>query len=1363
MGELQELNNGAVNAIKGYRRQFLYTLHRLLNNDDDDLIFEPEGYFEDLDIKDRKGNVIETVQVKNTSGTLVFSDLFSKKDSFYKRAKKATSLNVKKIKLVCFGNLSDELQDKTLQKVSKKLIKKGLKESQIKSIASKYNFEITTEESLQQAIISNIEKFESFIDPFVTLDLLLFWIYKVAEQRVPITIKDFTTQLNQIGKYTSERIDFHNTFGNTIKPLETKDFAEDNIDQYKKGFYFGVSAKYEHILADVDVKREKWLQEIKASFKNNNVVFIHGASGQGKSTLAYRYLKDSQSQYANYELKLTENYLDVLNTINSLESLCKGLSFPIVLYIDVTSQYTYWQEVIKELYDKKNIHFLITIRQEDWNKLSIDHLFDFKDIELCIDKEEAQKIYDNFSEYKPDLKFITFEESWGKIGENSPLLEYIYFLTQGKTLESRLKEQLWKIQEKVESKKTQDIEILRFVSLADSLNARINYKSLVTSLKINNPKLYIDYFEKEYLLQLSTDKCFLTGLHPVRSQIISNLLFDDSGFVDKNEYIKKALSLIHEDDIHIFLLTAFDSGFDINDCLSALSSLQLNSWSGNNNVLKALWWKGVFDYVTKENRTVLNEFYSTYSDAWSIFFNPLLSDSEKEDSLFSLFNIFHKDDKQQEIAKKNYKDLNNKLTPIDNCNQYCIHWLANYSNFPEISKNDKDLNEFGEFLFRLTLLDIDPIEVRIDSGKLCHFFNSADSIDSMATVLLGLKEYGLSDSIDISTLESVFINKLRNQYNITTLEINEVKILTYYFFDIIGFESEESIANPFHNRTLEIQNIVRKAFPDKQEYEIKGLGHNFLELENMPDDTYKCMPKKNLPVSMETEKIRLAINLHDNTKRLKAWQEYVDLLVHNRTVIINALIALKKGLVTYFKNNEKGIQYLIDNEIPIKESISSLSHALPLCAVDKWGYKGEDTAFKIDISGSKQTEKNLSHQKFDTLLKTRSEYFSSLQNFINQSFKAINDKISTINDPSYKVTDENFYNVTEVNLFNSAYNLLSFQEQFEKYFKKFTDTTELKQLSKREVNATVELMSLWKQFLYSPYRINKQVSRKANLTFELTKNQLLQKIYGEIIKIAKQTGLVIKLNTDHYDKRLIMFVETSADLYLESVGTCVDVAITVFSNMHHSSLKSLLTKLNFDTISIIPLFHSHPLNNKYLEIPLFRIDRVKEILCSGQKDVNLFEIFKFPADINKRILNKERLIPWNSRIDGIQNYEQCMAIVLGLKFVCQEYIKLLDYFSSVDSIGIDLLSKYKLKIINHFHEANSENKIDINSYNIPTSLSCQIKENMSRLTDHLDNLSQNELMNFDLDLIGKSASVLESEYLNFSEIMIANYLENTPA
>ena len=1362
MQELQEINSGAVHAIKGYRRQFLYTLYRLLKERNSEYIFEPEGFFEDLDIKDQSGSILETIQVKNTSGTLVFSDLFSKSDSFYKRAKKATNSDVKVVKLACFGNLSEELKDKSLEKIKNKLVKKGFRENQISKIADVYDFEIVLETEIQNYIIDQIKGIDCFIDPEITIDLLLFWLYKIAEKRISITSKEFVEQLNLIGKYASERIDFHKNFGSTIKPLEIKEFSKENHEKYQEGFYIGVSAKYEHILADVDIKRVKWLQELKESFNKNSVVFIHGASGQGKSSLAYRYLKESQSQFASYELKLTNNYKEVLETINSLEALCKGLDFPVILYIDVVSQYLYWQEVIKELYDKSNLHFLITIRQEDWNRLSIEHQFSFTDIELNFDKSEAQQLYIKFSKYKPDLKFISFEESWEQVGENSPLLEYVYFITQGFTLKSRLKEQLRLIQEKVESKGTKEIEILRFVSLSDSFNSKINYKELIQYLQIDNPLLYIEYFEKEYLLQLSSDKMYLTGLHPVRSQIIADILFDNEGFINRTDYINKSISLVHEEDLHIFLLSSFNSGYNIKDCLTALSTTKLKSWSGYNNVYKALLWKGVFDYIFIDNLKAFEEFYLTYSDAWSLFLDLDYGNSRKAEALVDLIKSFHKEKEHQEQAIKICRELNDKLTPLDKTYRYCIAWLKKDFNFPSNGTNIKDWQAFGEFLFRISIIKLSQFNIPLVFNDVINFFESTSAVETMATVLLGMKESQIFSDINFNILESIFIQKLRTKYNIVKFQITEGHIHTQYFFDIVDFESENSVKNPFHEKTLEIQNIIRRAFPKEQEYEIKGFGYNFLELENLPDDTYKCMPRENLPISLVTEQNALVINLFNNSKRLKSWQNYVELVISNRKILVNTLASLMKGLITYFKDNSKGINYLIENEIKIKESVNSFIFSLPLCAVDKWGYKGEKNEIPLDNKTENLQEHNLSHQKFNDLQETRRDYFSYSRNFINQSFMAITDTIHKINGPKYEFKDKNLNNVTEVNLFDSALNLFKYQSHFSKCFEKFTVPHELKQLIKKEADTITDLLTIWKEFLYSPYRISKQSSRKANLTFELTKNQLLQKIYSELIKTVNQIGIAINVNTDVEEKRLIMLVETTADNYIESIGACVDIAINVFSSMHHTSIKNLLTKLNFETLSIVPLFKSHPINNKYFELPLYRIDKVKELIYSEQENINIFEIFQFPSDINKNILHKENLLPWNERIPKLLTYEKIMGIASSMKLICQQYYKLIEDFGDVDELGSELLSKYKFKIINHFNsiieEEHSNQQGLFTDSNLETSLIETMNDCIVKITSHLNDLSVNKMSDFNIELITDCSSILETNYLHYSEILIENYL-----
>ena len=52
----------------------------------------------------------------------------------------------------------------------------------------------------------------------------------------------------------------------------------------------GINASPDHIRSGCDLRRGRWLDEIKGRFLKNNIVLIKGASGQGKTTLAYRYL-----------------------------------------------------------------------------------------------------------------------------------------------------------------------------------------------------------------------------------------------------------------------------------------------------------------------------------------------------------------------------------------------------------------------------------------------------------------------------------------------------------------------------------------------------------------------------------------------------------------------------------------------------------------------------------------------------------------------------------------------------------------------------------------------------------------------------------------------------------------------------------------------------------------------------------------------------------------------------------------------------------------------------------------------------------------------------------------------------------------
>ncbi|HEY3362683.1 MAG TPA: hypothetical protein VGK06_12945 [Methanosarcina sp.] len=78
---MQESNDDATPAYRGYRLQALYALFRILDQEGfNNLVFQPEKW-EDLSIQDENGNLLEVIQVKSSP----LLELSSFKESFFQR------------------------------------------------------------------------------------------------------------------------------------------------------------------------------------------------------------------------------------------------------------------------------------------------------------------------------------------------------------------------------------------------------------------------------------------------------------------------------------------------------------------------------------------------------------------------------------------------------------------------------------------------------------------------------------------------------------------------------------------------------------------------------------------------------------------------------------------------------------------------------------------------------------------------------------------------------------------------------------------------------------------------------------------------------------------------------------------------------------------------------------------------------------------------------------------------------------------------------------------------------------------------------------------------------------------------------
>lgn len=142
-------------TVFGYHVQYLYTLYRMIESADSKEVFVPEGR-EDLDIY-LNDQIIETIQVKCYSGTIVYSDLFSKgkSTSLFSRGKDSLAENSNvKISFVAVGHGNDKgvISDR-LTKVSS-LVKSLKKEETLhldyassKELAAKYYGSLNRKES----------------------------------------------------------------------------------------------------------------------------------------------------------------------------------------------------------------------------------------------------------------------------------------------------------------------------------------------------------------------------------------------------------------------------------------------------------------------------------------------------------------------------------------------------------------------------------------------------------------------------------------------------------------------------------------------------------------------------------------------------------------------------------------------------------------------------------------------------------------------------------------------------------------------------------------------------------------------------------------------------------------------------------------------------------------------------------------------------------------------------------------------------------------------------------------------------------------------------------------------------------------
>lgn len=619
-------------TVFGYHVQYLYTLYRMIESADSKEVFVPEGR-EDLDIY-LNDQIIETIQVKCYSGTIVYSDLFSKgkSTSLFSRGKDSLAENSNvKISFVAVGHGNDKgvISDR-LTKVSS-LVKSLKKEETLhldyassKELAAKILWQSKSQGELENYVESVLKNRFPSIDPLIVKDYLVQWICYLVINKKSATYDDLCCQVGQIIEFSVRQKEFFTQFGLTVIPL----FQSVSQEDVNSGisYYQGISAKEIHIAKNYDVVREEKLQQLYEKLKDNNLVFITGVSGSGKSSLAYRYLKICGTPL-RYEIKYV-NRNNISQIIATIKDISKGLKSEAFVYLDVLPYDTSWIQVVNEIEDTPFVKCLVTIRQDDWNrcKNKVNEKLHYSTLALDLTESEAKDIFDHLCE-RGLCHIDIFEEAWNNSGHPQTLLEYVYFLTHGVPLRARISEQIGRLDHV-------NASFLQYISVSNVLQGNISVNAIRNLCHLSPMDLSrcIDQMKGEFFEYNGEG---FSDVHPIRTHIIVEEIFRNyrNGL---GEIGMELFEHINENTSPLFLMALIDEGkYTPDSLLRELEGKKINSMQAY-IVARTLVWCGVKHYIDN-NQTAFDWLRQTAPLCWQVLVPVNFTEIELEESVDKLF------------------------------------------------------------------------------------------------------------------------------------------------------------------------------------------------------------------------------------------------------------------------------------------------------------------------------------------------------------------------------------------------------------------------------------------------------------------------------------------------------------------------------------------------------------------------------------------------------------------------------------------------------------------------------------------------------------------------------------------------------
>jgi hypothetical protein len=1190
-----DFNNGAIPALRGYRVQFLDTLRRVLQSGVGEIVC-PE-LKEDYSVV--KDNILtEVVQVKNLGSPLVISSLSpTSEDSFFNRCigllDKAPAAS---FKLVSVGELGGDFQDLAKgdsSTIYHKLVDNyGYDEEAAKFLTSRLEIVVTTEAELLELVKELLDNTVVGGDVDTALDLLHFWMYQLAEKQQSASREDVIRKYSEVGLFLNERRQYLQQFGRSVLPLSSEHPIERGGNQELQLEYFsGVAARYKHIQAGLDLRRPVQIHKIRNAFEKSSTVLVHGASGQGKSTLSYRYAHDHYPAGYAFEVILEEGDAWVLDIRQAVTALARPFSFPFLLLLDVPPGNESWVFLAKQLTDIPNCHVLVTIREEDLNRSSsVEEFTRAVTVKLDLRKLEAEELFSRLRKQGVLSDFLGFTDAWSKFGEEGPFLEFAYLLRSGERLRDRLQNQLSRLRDEASvTGNRQKINLLQLVVFAGAHDCRLDLRLLVEAHQNTDYQLVIQHLKDEYMVRTSLNGQYVEALHPIRARLMMDLMLDPI-LMPRATSLAKTLPYVVEADLGNFVLQ-YGHHCGWNTLIQkALSERHLYSWQVAKEIFRSLIWCGVKEFISKHRET-FDKLHDTFPMAKEIAMLLHFAPGSNMSTVSSLFPA-------DRLAT--LEEILSGFAHLDTAYVYAFKWLGVCSlSAPVTQLENKEVDGLGYVAYWMGRSDnqdqLGPEiikQISLEEGENV-------SLLAWANLLLGLHTFGSGASQVIKEMTPRFVYRLQTELSIVSFQEMEDEIEIGVLIDGTDEikKDEDKEQEPWHKRVISALELVRKAFPTKDLYTSQGYGQLIREFAAPHDPTHKRLSKETLRPAWETDNFQFLLNLTKWQDRPNDWEDFVEGLAKKHEEVRQLLLKTKAGIKKISKRRRiKGrTKVVLDITLPRAQL------PLPKVAVDELGFTGD--------SIGKLKEREFYHSVPLLLLlmpalpeavKSIKDFYTPLQSFVIQADKSIQIKEVTAgwkaNELQSRAQELAKSGYDYDNLHLSVYNLNRVAE----YVLAYEDAINMlrKQLGTWTENlpslvATVEeLHLLWLCFTKRPLSGGYDLARAA----EAAKDKVLDDIYKRLDdragRLSKRIGasgheVVFSETGDHdwyvffsvKDRAAALNIETAAiDLVKESVG-----------KLKHRTFARDVVEENLGRIWVIPIYGSYIITRQAVSFKLYDV------------------------------------------------------------------------------------------------------------------------------------------------------------------------------